>query len=201
MRTLVTEIKLYSFNELSEEAKQTAIENYREGNLYYEWWESIYEDAKTIAALIGIDIDDINFTGFWSQGDGACFTGSYRYVKGGLKALQDHIGNNDNELTRIAEELQAAQRKNFYRVNVSIGRGRLSNHYSHSNTMAFDMENTENRYQAIECEDDIEQALKDFADWIYNQLEKEYDYLNSDEGITDTINCNDYEFTVSGKLY
>jgi len=44
MKTI--EINLYQFNELSESAKQTAIEWYRSVNLDYDWWEFIYDDAK-----------------------------------------------------------------------------------------------------------------------------------------------------------
>jgi hypothetical protein len=45
MKTI--EIKIYTFDELSDSAKETARNWYREGGLDYEWWDHIYEDAKT----------------------------------------------------------------------------------------------------------------------------------------------------------
>lgn len=55
-RTIRT--KLYKFNELSEEAKQKAIEEYYDINVMFEWWESTYDDAESIGLKItGFDID------------------------------------------------------------------------------------------------------------------------------------------------
>lgn len=52
------EIKLYKFSELSDEAKQKAIEKLSDINVDYEWWESIYEDAENIGLKInGFNID------------------------------------------------------------------------------------------------------------------------------------------------
>jgi len=44
----IKETKLYHFDELSEEAKQKAIEGLSDINTDYEWWESTYEDAENI---------------------------------------------------------------------------------------------------------------------------------------------------------
>jgi hypothetical protein len=35
--------------------------------------------------------------------------------------------------------------------------------------------------------------------WMYRQLEAEYEYLTSDEAITETIRSNEYEFTEDGR--
>lgn len=50
MRTI--EIKAYKFSELSEDAKQTAIENYRDINTSFDWWEFTCEDASNIGLKI-----------------------------------------------------------------------------------------------------------------------------------------------------
>ena len=41
-------INTYQFNELSEDAKQTALEELYDINVDYDWWEFVYEDAKNI---------------------------------------------------------------------------------------------------------------------------------------------------------
>lgn len=52
------EIKLYKFAELSEEAKQNAIERLYDINLNFDWWDGIYDDAERIGLKItGFDLD------------------------------------------------------------------------------------------------------------------------------------------------
>lgn len=41
----VVETEVFKFDELTEEAKQSAIENLYDINVDYEWWEYTYEDA------------------------------------------------------------------------------------------------------------------------------------------------------------
>ena len=50
MRTI--EIKAYLFNELSEEAKEKAVQNLSNINVQFDWWHFIYEDAKNIGLKI-----------------------------------------------------------------------------------------------------------------------------------------------------
>ncbi len=64
----IIKTKVYQLNELTEDAKETAREWYRGGALDYEWYDSVYEDAKTIAGLMGINIDKIYFSGFPVKG-------------------------------------------------------------------------------------------------------------------------------------
>ena len=47
-------------------------------------------------------------------------------------------------------------------------------------------------------EDDANQIVSDFADWIYRALETEYDYLMSDECVEGDIRANEYEFDEDG---
>jgi hypothetical protein len=42
----IKETKVYQYDELSDEAKEKALEWYAEGVFDYEWWDSIYEDAE-----------------------------------------------------------------------------------------------------------------------------------------------------------
>lgn len=56
MRTIRT--KVYQFRELSESAKQKAIESNYDINVFSDWWESVYEDAEQIGLKItGFNID------------------------------------------------------------------------------------------------------------------------------------------------
>jgi hypothetical protein len=50
MKTI--EIKLYKFNELSDEAKNTVLERHRDINVDYEWWDTVYYGAENIGIII-----------------------------------------------------------------------------------------------------------------------------------------------------
>ena len=205
MRTI--EKNLFTFEELSGAAQQKAIENYRRyiSCDFSVDTEYIFDDAATVAALLGIEIATrgkndnpvIYYSGFNSQGDGACFDGFYRYKKGALKAVKAYAPQ-DGELQRIAEELQNAQRKYFYKLEAT---GQHRGHYYHSGCMSVNVSHADNPYQDIgTAEDAITQCLRDFADWIYKQLENEWEYQNSSEAIREAILVNAYEFTEDGKI-
>lgn len=73
MKTITKTINVYRFPELSERAKDRVRRGYQD--MHDEWWDCIYEQAKEDGKARGFDIDGIHFSGFASQGDGACWTG------------------------------------------------------------------------------------------------------------------------------
>lgn len=50
-------------------------------------------------------------------------------------------------------------------------------------------------------DDDLRDALRSSMRWIYRQLEKENEYLTSDEHVDENIRANEYEFTEDGDRY
>ena len=47
----------------------------------------------------------------------------------------------------------------------------------------------------------VTDALRDLANWLYRQLEQEYDYLTSDEDVDETLIANGYSFTEEGRRF
>jgi hypothetical protein len=47
----------------------------------------------------------------------------------------------------------------------------------------------------------VTEALRDLANWLYRQLEQEYDYLTSDEAVDETLTVNGYTFTEEGRRF
>ena len=195
MKTIET--TAYHFDELSDDAKEKARDWYRQFVFSESQdWEHVYEDAKECGRLIGIEVDKIYFSGFCSQGDGASFEGSYKYQNGAAKSIRQHAPQ-DTELHRIADQLQEVQKRHFYRLMAYC---QHQGHYQHSGCMSVDVEDSEDQYEDIgDAEDEITDLLRSFADWIYSQLEKEYDYQMSDESVDENIRCNGYEFTEAGE--
>lgn len=142
---------------------------------WHDWYESVFEDAKRIGALMGWDIDDIAFSGFWSQGDGASFTGTLGYTKGCARAVREYTPS-DTVLHDIAARWQALQKRCFYQLYGSVTR---SHHrYSHEHTVSVECEDSRDSWRELPqgADDDAADIARDLMHWIYRQLEREYEY-------------------------
>jgi len=205
MRTQTDTYNVYSFNELSEQAKEKARDWFREGMFDHDWWDCVYEDAATIAAMLGINLKQkpvplmngktrydpaIYFTLSYSQGDGACYEGNYAYKRGSVKAIKAYAPT-DLELHNIAQSLFDAQKAHGFRLTASIT--------SHSDSYVRVEVSTEAGYDFSNA-NVIREPLQDFASWIYKRLREEYEYQSADEQVDDTIRANEYEFLKNGEL-
>ena len=190
----IKEIRVYDYEELSENAKARARDWYREGGLDYDWYDSLFDWAKQAGACLGVQVDDIRFSGFWSQGDGASFTGTYRYRPGWRVALRAEFGGEAlAELERIGSVLQAAQMPVFYKGSAVVSqRGR----YCHEYSADIECDPSTTSFEA-----DTQEALRDFMRWVYTQLGREYEYLVADGTVEEAILANGYEFTSDGKIF
>lgn len=159
------------------------------------WYESVIEDAKTIGSLMGISIKDIFFSGFSSQGDGACFTGTYSYRKGAVKLVKEHAPV-DAKLHRIVADLQKIEARNFYRLTAAITH---RDRYSHEYSVDIDTDTA-----LVEGDEgnkgELADTLRDYMRWIYRTLEAEYDYRTSEEVLLEDAEANEWEFTEDGRL-
>jgi magnesium-transporting ATPase (P-type) len=201
----IKETEVFKFDELSDAAKEKAREWWRQvsqGDNFFA--EYVYDDAERIGKILGIEIDKrkhgtglaIYWSGFSSQGDGASFEGSYSYAKGAAKAIREECPK-DTELHRIADTLQECQRKAFWGLDASISQ---SGRYCHEMTMQVSVaDNCHGTDATQDAEETITECMRDFARWIYRQLESAYDYEMSDENVEEQIRCNEYEFTAAGE--
>ena len=100
----------------------------------------------------------------------------------------------------IADRLQAIQRRNFYQLAAEAShRGR----YYHEYTMSVDVSRFSRTGQppTDDAEEVVTEIFRDLARWLYRQLEREYDYLSSDEAVDETIATNEYTFTAAGRRF
>lgn len=187
---------------MNDERKQALIEKYRDINVeHLDWWDCIYSDFREDMGVKGIEVQDMRFSGFWSQGDGASFTG---YIK-------------DNALFLKAHELT----ETYPWVTKLLGLGgeftlkieRTSHHYVHENTVGVDLIFTD-MFTHVLPRDDLRSAIaeqwdklldaeyetlagtvqtiiRDHCRGLYRRLEEEYDYLTSDEAVWEAIESNE----------
>lgn len=206
---ITKEISLFEIADLQKpenaELKALCIEKNMDINVDYGWWTYTYDYFKEICSRIGIDVEEIYFSGFWSQGDGACFVGSYRYKKGSVKLLKEYC--NDEELFNIAQKLQALQKSCFYRYSANITQ---SGRYCHEYTMETNGEILDYIGRYIDGWfywkgfEDLDKGFlgcfRYLAKWLYKTLENEYDYLTSDNVVFETLECNGYTFNEFGEI-
>ena len=217
MRTITKEI--YTFDELSPEAKERAIDNIRtkDNYPYDEWWDGVYDCFAEDMKVHGIDVDKIYFSGFWSQGDGACFTGHVNLTTEQLlSALPDQLRKDLVTFNAKCKLLGYSTLDMSYRARIEH-----SGHYYHSGCMRIgsgynvDVEESDVDDDAlfeemvrlrdaidgrIEYDELALEIARDHADDLYRMLEKEYYYLTSDEVIAEHLSINDYEFDEDGNF-
>ncbi len=213
----IREEKLYTFDELSDAAQERARDWFREGMDIGDWGaENVLEDAARLGAIIGIDINTrpVKLMGggtrqepnvYWSVGgrdNGCTFAGTYRYIKSSVAALEQEAPSTYNgqeqkgntEINRIARELQGVQARNFYQLTASTSHG-----HSRNFTMDIDVDRSDDVNVSEDDTLTVRELLMDFASWIEQQLEAEYEYRMSNEVVDENIRANEYEFTEDGR--
>lgn len=140
-----------------------------------DWHEPVYEYAIEIGRLLGFDVHDIRFSGFWSQGDGASWSGYIRPKKAELQEALERT-HGDTWIRAIVEELAPLVLMPKMGFSVIYGNSR----YCHEDTIAVQYVSGDEEYLDEWVEQSIEWAAKEFAKWIYAQLEKEYEYITNE---------------------
>lgn len=206
MRT--EQIKIYTYDELPDAAKAKARDWWRQLSQDDTFWsECTISEAKEQGGYMGLDIENVYFSGFWSQGDGACFEGRWNAANVKAEIVADGWGASDatEQIKGIAAGF-AAFAKAWPESSFTV---KHSGHYSHENctdfsvSLGWDADNNEaltaEEWRAAKCE--IISMAKGFMRWIYRQLEAAHDDYYADEQIEAAIIANEYEFTADGEIY
>jgi len=171
----IKETKVYEFDELSDDAKEKAIRELADINVYYEWWDYIYEDAANVKLkLTEFDIGQASY----------CDGDFVEYAEDTAKAILEQHGEKCETYSTAAAFL-ADSKALFIKFPDKL------------DDEGYDL-NEDARNEAQE-ELDAEFLYSLLEDYRV-MLSKEYDYLTSEEAIIETIKANEYEFTEFGKL-
>lgn len=211
-------INLYKFEELSDNAKKNAIENYRISMDWIIESDLITEMFKEKLKNMGYPTDDLEWRLSYSQGDGVAFYGEVDIDKV-IERLK-HKGYDLNyDLYRAIDSENLA-------IIARIYRNSFGYHYSNYNTMEVEIDGDsietmmEYLYEDLDSDTDeyvdkyneIYNFLLDLKDCIHSdikdvskELEKEgysdIEYYSSDECIAETLIANEYKFTEDGVMY
>ena len=208
MREITT--KVYKYTELSKEAKEKAIENNLGFNVYNSFWdEFVLEDRTIKLEEYGFQDPKILYSGFCSQGDGACFTAELD--NGGLLEFITKT----KTLSKYKTLVKAINNCDIY-VNIKITHGFMYYH-EYSTTIADYTEMQSNmeltgklleEYTALMETFDRREANNSQVGWyvdeckdIYKHLRAEYDYQTEYDAIAESLEANEMKFTIDGNDY
>lgn len=171
MKTL--EINIYQFNELSEVAKQNAINEFSNINTDFNWWEFTYMDSENIGLKItSFDLDRNR-------------SANGHFILSACEVAQ-------NVLNEHGESCETFKTANNFLENWQP----VFNDYLDENSENYESKNLEDILLDLE-NDFLNSLLEDYSIMLQN----EYEFLQSNEAIQETIISNEYEFLIDGSQY
>jgi hypothetical protein len=166
-------IQIYEFNELSEPAQESALNEVRQGNYGYDWFEYVYENAEAIG---------LHLTGFGLDRDRHA-TGNF---KDSAECCAHFIVDNHGETCETYKTATAylADRFNTIEKAPLNEEGELESEYN----LDCDLNDLDAEF--------LRSILEDYS----MQLQRESEYRDSKEYLLEMIDCNGYTFTEYGKI-
>lgn len=184
-----------------DQSQDELIDKYWDINVDHDWYQYTYDEYKIEMQTKGITVAEMNFTGFYCQGDGASFTGRVDMI----------------QFLKVHELEQRFMGATFFagqgELWAEITRG--SSRYSHENSVSVNLiidsynnyEDDSTRYQVYETmqevmehevkdlETEVEDICKGYMQDLYSKLRDEYESLTSREAIWETIVLNELNLT------
>jgi hypothetical protein len=198
---------LQKFNTLPSKQRDEILDKYRQWNVeHVDWGDCVYETFKCDMAAIGVRVDKMFFSGFWSQGDGACFEGRVE----DWPLFLTSIGYTDAALIAAGDD-----------CCWSFSCEHRGYSYYHHKTVTYSTEinlpeSTEDadfadrylpwepddirtatmmaslaQYTSATLIDEFATVFENYMLDLYKQLGEEYEHLTSDESIRDSLDAND----------
>jgi hypothetical protein len=198
------ETKVYTFDELSDEAKEKAIEKLSDINTDDEWW---YDEGLIELSSKEMKDRHIKLSDKWYEiyanikGEYPAYTGLFEWEKiyfdidrnSFLQFVGLRVSDDDTfrKFLRIPKKLWGYCAYSFNCIPSRNGNTKLV------------IETQDNGDFTPKQQEIIDRAIEIFSDKVnegLSNLRKNFEYLNSREAIIETIKSNDYEFTENGKL-
>lgn len=212
---------MYTFDQLNHYGKANAMSRYNDAP--DDWADEIIANAKRDGPARGFNIDEVSWSGFHSQGDGASWTGSI-HIPTFIEYHNKPDSEDFSQYVVLAELIKDGWTQKLVAVD------RRAYFYNHSGTMLVD-DIQDNFYNASEdgttcidagilegadafqliqsieaysmlneLQDWMEQKARDYATDIYKKLRDEYDAYTSEERFKDICDINNWRFDHRGVL-
>lgn len=203
-------ITLYSFEELPQTIQKQVTQKLSSINVDNSfWYEYSYDHFQNLCALLGIAIEprSLHFNGFYAQGDGSCFQADVDLTK-----LIEGIGNRAWIALMPESELEIQVpgiSPRLFSLIKKAGIDTSAKIHSHSNGIGiaaginWDYESSKNLSNIDKAFSDLEgwfqKTAKTLNDYLYMNLQTEYEFLTSEQSVAETITANEYLFTIDGE--
>jgi hypothetical protein len=160
-------------------------------NLDYDWWSLVYDQFIDDMAAKGLRVErkDIEFSGFWSQGDGASFQAGFN---------MDVFYHAHPEL--LADKPMVKLFRETY-SELDFDMRRIDHRYSHEYTVIVEeyesnerfadyLDDTQPLVEALDRQlnqemsvlvSQVQDIVRGYMKDLYQRLEGEYEYLTADE--------------------
>lgn len=179
-RDITWNFKVYKFEELSDEAKERALEDNRYVLVEdYAWYDFIYDEAD----MIGIEIKEFDL--------------DRRYIK--IRLNTSVLNSVESAMQWFGESTEEYKLvKSYYDAIMKLADSDEVKEYLEENP-------DDDAYDAIynmSLDDRFyDEYINDMKRVFLRMLENEFNYLTSDEAIIEHFNINDYEFFENGKIF
>ena len=193
MRT--KQIQIFKFNELNNKAKEKAIEDLKndESYLNYDWYNFLFEEFGEELEKIGVSCESFNFE-FYRE--------YYIEMNNPTIENQNLFLNCCGKSKKIVmlENLKIKEDFNFIdTIEISINDKGSIDVFKEMFHHEEEIEDTEELLTQLETilTDVLQNKLNSFL----KRLQDEYDYLLSDEAISEFLEANEYEFLENGESF
>jgi len=172
-------LDIYKFSELNEQAKQKALDWWKENREPNFDADAILEGIKEDLESMGMEEIDVRYSGFWSQGDGLSFTGDVYDTSGFLISVTPWVEKHLNGLsTEVLEQLYDS---------LQICFERNTSRYVHEKSVDTNLSAewlTSDTFNIIpKLEVAIDQWRIEKCKEFYDRLSNYYDECSSDESV------------------
>ena len=213
-------ISTFKYHELQGSAKDKARQNYINNWVDDDWYGYVFDESKSDGVGKGFEIDDIFFSGFWSQGDGAMWVGAV-YLPDFIKHfLPESIGRDCwlwlMEDGCMHDRVNIIRTGHHYSHEYCMGSESLTVYdHDHDDTLRIDcilkgapIDTVWNLLMAdkacpVHSIDDLEELVLDearnYAKHIYKTLESFYENEISEEVVSETYDANNVLFNEEGE--
>ena len=193
------------YKELSDTAKEHAFEQFQEYAVSgdYDWWENTMEYWVEKLEALGIhtSLEQMHFSGFGSQGDGACFTGSIN-LKEFLEAHPEILRQHVNLYMAVVPFDTRGAACEYFDLELTRHGSTNYNHEKSVHLGSWDLnilpeldndEGEDYELYMMEADSDITEQCREYMRQLYRELEAEHEYWQSLECFLESVDYKDFD--------
>lgn len=172
-------------------------EKWRYSGIGFDWYDHLYDDFKADCMAMGVYVDRIQFSGFYSQGDGVAFTGRMY--------IFEWMEQRGFDKTHLAAYIATKDEGSYVRLEIGRGNNMRSNYEGWENGVGpsgifaeLDDQTWDrlvnDQLDDLNVEDEVLSFCEDLAAKLYRKLELEYEHLTSKSMFIEMCECNEVTF-------